>query len=333
VFIICSEGLEDVSSSQRELEQKSLYQNKIFVKINVVFYKMKKIFPFILAFAILNVVSSCVKNNDAPVWIRINEFTLLANSELSGKEGALSHNFNNATILVDGKLVGVFELPVTLPLLVGEGTHEILVTPTIERNGINATKEAYPFVSGYTISTNLSKTDTLVLNPTTSYTSNCIFWKEDFEDASIKIASIPLNSVVLDNQPGILKFGNYYGRISLNTSSPDWQGSTIGGDKGDFVAGLPKNGAEIYLEIDYMNTNGLSTDLLAFTQGVLVTNPDIRLNAQTENIKWKKIYIELKELVSYSSNADSFEIGLKATLESGMSSSYVYIDNIKIIHR
>ncbi len=312
--------------------KQSLTKIKYLLKLTL-YVKMKNFTLIFLAFIFTNIVSSCVKNNDAPVWIRIKEFTLVANSELSGKEGALSHNFNNATILVDGKLVGVFELPITLPLLVGEGSHEILVTPTIERNGINSTKEAYPFVTGYTITTNLSKTDTIVLNPITSYTSNCIFWKEDFEDASIKIASIPINGVLLDNQPGILQFGNFYGRISLNTAAPDWQGATIGGDKGDFVAGLPKNGAEIYLEIDYMNTNGLSTDLLAFTQGILVTNPNIRLNAQAQNIKWKKIYIELKELVSYSASADSFEIGLKASLEVGLSSSYVYIDNIKIIHR
>ena len=67
-----------------------------------------KRFLFFISFSFI--LSSCIKNNPDPVWLEVHEWTLESNSELSTLEGELTHNFTEAWVFVDDKIVGVFEL-------------------------------------------------------------------------------------------------------------------------------------------------------------------------------------------------------------------------------
>jgi len=46
----------------------------------------------------------------------------------------------------------------------------------------------------------------------------------------------------------------------------------------------------------------------------------------------KKIYIELREVVSGSTNAEYFEISFDALLEEGISDAEINLDNIKVVY-
>ncbi|MNY43490.1 hypothetical protein D3C86_1784520 [compost metagenome] len=52
---------------------------------------------------------------------------------------------------------------------------------------------------------------------------------------------------------------------------------------------------------------------------------------QTSDYTWKKIYIDLKDIVSNTPNGISYKQYLKMQLDSDLSSSDVYIDNIKVV--
>jgi hypothetical protein len=97
---------------------------------------------------------------------------------------------------------------------------------------------------------------------------------------------------------------------------------------------LPQGSAEVYLEIEYKTTNNVLTGVLGITlPGTNKINPNIQLNAQSaSDVTWKKIYIDLKEIISSSTTADYFEQYLQAQIDPGKSSSDIYIDNYKIIH-
>jgi hypothetical protein len=97
---------------------------------------------------------------------------------------------------------------------------------------------------------------------------------------------------------------------------------------------LPKGSAEVYLEIEYKTTNNLLTGVLGITlPGTKKINPYIQLNAQSAtDATWKKIYLDLKEIVSSSTTADYFEQYLQAKIDDGKLESDIYIDNYKIIH-
>ena len=284
-----------------------------------------KILYLILFGVIILITSSCVKNNPDPSWIYIDTWTLQANQ--TNLEGELTHNLTDAYVLVDDKVIGYFELPAKIPLLL-DGTKKITLYPTIHNNGISSTKKTYPFLQPYIITKTLTKNETVNVTPTTKYFTNTKFWIENFEDAGIKIqtsANFPPLLTTASN-PEILKYGQRYGWIHLTKADSIWMGTTQ-------KITLPQYGAEVYLEIDYMNTNRLLTGVNSYGSTAFQANPNIQLNAQLDaSKKWKKIYIDLKEIISYSTNYNSFEQYLEAELDSGKDSSDIYIDNIKLVY-
>jgi len=289
---------------------------------------MKLFTYFLLPFLLF---TSCIKNNPDPAWIEISAWTLESNPNAQFPQGALTQNFTDAWIYIDEKVIGVFELPVKLPILV-EGNKKIQIFPTVRNNGISATKKIYPFCTSYTIYADLKKNETVSIQPKTQYYEQTEFWIEDFEDAAIKIETAGDSNaeLAIENNPEFLKYGNFYGHIALNTSNDSlWTGYTIG----QMV--LPKASAEVYLEIDYLNTNHLLTGVLAYntSAGTITNNPNIQLNAQDPaEMQWKKIYIDLKEIVSGSVSAAYFRMYFQALINTGAESGDIYIDNIKVVH-
>ena len=287
----------------------------------------------VAAFSILLVLTSCVKNNPDPSWIEVNEWTLEANPNLSGLEGELTANITEAWLYVDDEIIGVFEVPFKVPVL-KEGTSTIKIFPAIKNNGISATKKIYPFLKEYQITVDLTKNQITTINPVTHYKDGLSFFIEDFEDAAVKIISDPNSSTGIfpGNDPLILQSfnGNFYGRVDLNTTDTTWIAytnfETIGG--GD----IPR-GAEAYLEIDFYNTNNVITGLLAISPSSTKPNPNIQLNAQIPStVKWKKIYIDLRELVGNSDQQAYFEHTFQAELDEGDTEGFIIIDNIKLVH-
>lgn len=284
---------------------------------------------YLIAFTLsLFLFSSCVKNNPDPSWLEVNEWTLIENSNATpGIAGELTHNFNNAWVYVDGELLGVFEVPFKIPVL-KTGNVNIKLLPTILDNGISATKKVYPFTETYSVNVTLNKNQVTTINPVTKYFAATKFWKEDFGDPAIKIDEDLNNTahMVIDNSAPILKWGPC-GRISMNKSDSLFLAYT------NVPLALSK-GYDVYLEIDYYNTNSLTTGVVSILpDGSSTNNANIRLNAQAESdVKWKKIYISLKEIVSYSTNATTYKISLYSLFDSSLATSDIYIDNIKIVY-
>jgi hypothetical protein len=283
---------------------------------------MLKIFSaFFLLFLI-----SCSKKNPDPSWIKINEWNLISNK--TNKEGELSHHFSNAYIEIDDKTIGFFELPIQLPLL-ETGKHTIKIYPVVLNNGISASKTIYPFCIPYKLDIELTQNKTLNIQPQTSYYTDCTFWIEDFEDAGIKLKSDPGYEDLFgtDNNKKYLEFGNNYGRISVSKSNPIWQGKTTSNSS------LPQ-GKNIYLELDYLNTTNLLTGVYISNTSGISYNPNVTLNKQeNSNLKWKKVYIDLRQMVSYSMNGSIFEQYFNVTNSTDNDTNFVLIDNIKLIYR
>jgi len=270
-------------------------------------------------------LSGCIKNNPDPSWIEVSEWTLLGNPDLISVEGELSHNFSDAWVFVNDKVIGVFEVPFKIPVLMN-GTCNIKLYPTVRNNGISATKKIYPFVEKYEITAELVQNKTLKINPTTKYSSYTQFWIEDFEDAAIKLNTDPTSAdtMIVGNDPLIMKW-NRYGISTLNSTDTNWVAYT------SQELALPK-GEEVYLELDYYNTNAVVTGVLALSSPYK-NNINIQLNPQSpSSVTWKKIYIDLREIVSNSAGANSFLMSFQAGLDDGDSEGKIVFDNIKVVH-
>lgn len=268
--------------------------------------------------------SGCIENNPDPSWIEITEWTLEENIDSPHNQGVLTQDFSNAWVYVNNKLLGVFELPCKVPILVS-GSAEINIYPAILNNGISATKKVYPFVESHLTYGELVQNETLVIHPVTRYSSNTKFWIEDFEGATDSVDEGNPSPASLIKETDSNGF-NSYGRVLLNDSQNEWNAYT------NQALSFP-SGSEVYLEIDYYTTNELVTGLISIMADNTRDNHiNVSLNPQeNSNVVWKKIYIELSEIVGLS-GGQSFLQTFQATLDAGDSEGLILIDNIKVVH-
>ena len=270
--------------------------------------------------------SSCIKNNPDPSWLEVTKWSLVANPNSENQTGELTHNFSEAWVYIDDKIVGVFEVPFKIPIL-QSGNVNIKIYPAIKNNGIAATKKIYPFVEVFEVNANLVQNQTLTLNPITRYVSVTKFWIEDFEDPAVKIITDPNSQTALSqgSDPLILEYGNNYGEVNLNLTDSTWVAFT---EQLQYI----QIGKEVYLEIDYYNTNAMITGLIAISPSSVINNQNVQLNPQDPaSVKWKKIYIDLKEVVSNSSAQADFRISFQSLIDSGDSEGKIVLDNIKVV--
>jgi hypothetical protein len=273
-------------------------------------------------------VSGCVKNNPDPSWLTINQWTLNANPNLSGAEGELTQNFSEAWVYINDECVGVFELPVKIPIL-KTGSVNVKVYPGIKDNGISGTKRIYPFCNVFQQTIDLAANQTVSINPITSYVSSTNFIIEDFEGANVMLENDPNTSMAnyfISNQNLQPFNGNAYAKVNLNAMDSIWIAYTTFGS-------YHSKGKEVYLEIDYYTTNRIVTGLIAISPSGIRKNTNIQLNKSTpETVKWKKIYISLKELIGASDANAYFDHSFEAFKESGMANTEIRIDNVKVVY-
>lgn len=294
--------------------------------------RMKAFFPIAL---VLILFASCEKNNPDPVWIEINKWELEANPNLANEPSVLFHKITDAWVYVDGDLMGVFELPVKIPVL-KEGLMKIRILPAVKNNGISATKKIYPFLVAYEETVNLQKNELATISPVTHYKDGCKFWLEDFEDPTFDVASgtNSLTDMTKESDPSVIDptiNEGAFGRITLNTAQNTYTGSTTANAFGTLNMPLPK-GTDVYLEIDYHTTNNLVTGVLAISSNGITDNVNVQINAQKDGPFWNKIYIQVDEIVSMSTSAERFEFSFNAVLDEGDTQGEINIDNIKAVY-
>lgn len=279
--------------------------------------------------ALVLVLAACIKNNPNPSWIQVNPVVLVSNPNLSGAEGQLTQDFRDVWLYVDDQLIGCFQTPFKIPIL-KEGSVNVKIYPAVRNNGIAGSKMIYPLVNFYELNTVFTPNQTTVINPQTSYVDNVNFWIEDFEDASIKIQDDPNTSVAAlftTSENALPLNGFNYGKVLLNASVSVWVANTT---EQLYIA---KN-RPCFLEVDYYNTNSFVQGFLAVSSLGNVYQDNAGFNQQgPSSVKWKKMYIELTELIGNSSNGSNFIQTFKANLDTNRTESFVCIDNIKIIYK
>jgi hypothetical protein len=278
---------------------------------------------------LVGLLSACIKNNPNPSWIKVNPFVLVANPSLSGSEGQLSQDIRDVWLYIDDQMIGCFQTPFKIPIL-KDGNVNIKIYPAVRNNGIASDKKIYPFMNVYEINSKLVKDQTLTVNPVTNYVDNLNFWIEDFEDASIKIQDDPNTSMasLFVSSDNLTPFNGFnYGKVVLNETDSVWVANTTE------QLSIPKN-KPCFIEVDYYNTNTFVQGFLALSLNGNFYQDNAGFNEQTFNaVKWKKMYIELTELIGNSINGSNFVQTFKAKLDSLQTETFICIDNIKIVYK
>ena len=288
---------------------------------------------------IVSLLSSCVKNNPDPSWITVNGWQLIENpNNLIVNTGVLTHNISEAWVYVDNDLMGVFELPVTIPVLTA-GNSVIQIYPAIRNNGIASTKKVYPFLEPYTVSKNLIQNEEVAISPVTQYYSSVKFNVEDFENGGTSVVQEGLTSSALisySSDPAIYDLeinGGEFLQINLDETNSEWIASTIFNGGGSVLNMPLPIGKEVYLEIDYHTTNKFTSGLLGIGSNGLQDNANVTITAdEPGSAVWKKIYIDLREIVSGMQGKDYYEFSFQAILDENESSGQINIDNLKAVY-
>lgn len=269
---------------------------------------------------------NCTKEQPKVSWLVIEKWDLLPNSQADNDQGELTHNFNQVFLNMDGKAMGAFELPCKVPII-GEGEHDFVLIPGVVKNGINDTKARYPFVENYVTTATLKLEDTIYMQPTTKYFATVKFLIEDFESPGMNFENEGSTPAELyrDDDPDILKWGNFFGRVDLNDEDSLFVGYTTFGES------LPIN-ADVYLELDYMNSNSVLTSVLSFGNETFFDDIHVQINPQ-DNPEWKKIYIDLREIITFRSSSPINEQSFTAVLDEEGTQKFIYFDNLKVVYR
>ena len=293
--------------------------------ITLVRYFMRNIF-LLLTLSTYLFLSGCIKNNPDPSWLEIKEFKMEANPQLTGAEGDLSgHGLSNAWVYVDDKLIGVFELPCKVPVLI-TGQVRVSLYPGILKNGSSVTKHIYPFTESYETIVELVQNETVTIEPITRYKTGTTFWVEDFEGSSVKLADgTDTQTSLLIESDGL----NRYGRVLLNSGASLWSAYTKKSedDEGFYFP----VGSEVYVEFQCKNTSLIETQFI-YGKSDGSVNQQTQVGVPPSGDKWKKLYVELTEVVR-GSGGFVFWFGFSSKLTDGNTEDLVLIDNIKIIYR
>lgn len=274
------------------------------------------------------ILSSCQEDITAS-WLKIDKIDLITNATT---EGINSHDITDAWVYMDNQPMGVFELPCEIPIL-DEGEHDFVIFAGIKSNGINSTRIRYPFYKPSEFTLSLIKGETVTYTPNVSYKSDLAFVaREDFEDTGIILGprdqydTTNIEIISKNNYPDVVEYGDNCGKMTLTSLDSIIQVFT------DLQTDIPQG--QIFMELDYMNTNTFAFGLITTTLSTVTTNsPFIQINSQdSDDLKWKKIYLDLTEYLNYLSNPLYFEYFIVGSLDSENSNAVVYLDNIKIVH-
>ncbi len=269
----------------------------------------------------------CIKEQQKVSWLKIEKWDLVANPLAQNDQGELTHNFNQVFLNMNGKVLGAFELPAKVPIL-AEGKQNFVLLPGIANNGISSTKKRYPFVEPYSVEFELVLEDTVTMYPVTRYYDNIQFLIEDFENPAPKLIADEnsVAQIVRGSDSEYLEWGNFFGRIDLNDQDSIFFGYT------NFGYNLPKQNREVYMELDFMNTNTIATSVISFSATSFYDDIHMQLMPREEE-EWRHIYLDLREIVSFRNQATVNEQGFMAILDEKGTEKFVFLDNIKIVYR
>jgi len=265
---------------------------------------------------------SCNKEEIIPSYIHIDKINLTTNSSV---EGSNAHKVLDAWIYVDNNLVGAFEMPCTIPVIYS-GEHKIKVMPGIKNNGSATERIVYPFYSTYEQTVTLTPTQITTLAPTVTYSSNVHFtWIEDFEGSSPSINDTVNSDTVMKIVSAPEAFEGNSGGVFLTGTKNNYNG--VSSNK--YI--LPQGGTPVFLELNF-NCN------TQFNVGIIGYDANNIISIQQELISlypttgWNKVYIELTPVVSGSSSSAKFGIYFSMQKDANQTTSYFYLDNIKIVN-
>lgn len=288
-------------------------------------------------------LSSCDIINpreEEPSWIRIDSFSLRPNPENAGSEGSLSHDIVDAWVFVDDEMIGIFELPVTIPIL-EEGKHKLTVGPGIKVSTVSTLRDNYLFYEALTDEDfELKRGEITAVNPVVRYRSKGENYEylvvEDFNDPNkvIQFDTVSGSNAGMEitTDPALVFEGAGSGVINIGADD------SVVVVKTRETFELPNLNKIVYMELNYYTdfevTLGVYVNNNVY-QDEIVDYLTLRPTTDSEK-KWKKAYVALTSVISNAANPVDYYFYFNVNFgDDGVAGKdgKVMIDNVKLLYQ
>ncbi|MAN04931.1 MAG: hypothetical protein CMI35_17770 [Owenweeksia sp.] len=287
-----------------------------------------------LAASLLLIVSCSRESFEATTPAYLHIPSIQVDSTFYPTQGSAHSAITTAWIYANGKAVGVFELPATVPVP-NSGPTLVEVYPGITMNGIGATRAIYTPYQVLRETLDLTELDTLELDsPYTRYASSAtILQVETFDENGLNLTATNRSdtSVIKTNDPG---------EIFVNPEQAENNGRAgkivLEGERNFFelesseAYSLPTYGISVYLEMTYKTEVPMVVGVVANYPGGITQRASTLV--LLPNDEWKKIYVNLvTELTAYS-DAIGFQILIAGQETDSEAPHKILLDNLKIVY-
>lgn len=259
-----------------------------------------------------------------PAFIYIDQFSF----STEPGEGTESQKFTEIWAYANDQVVGVYDLPATIPIL-HEGNTNLSFFAGIKNFGLSDSRIIYPFVQGYRLNKNLKPLAFDTIRPTFSYFDGLNITQKDWDINTPSMLALSSNQgelLIEDDETKVFE-GNRCGYFRMPS------GSTNLSFKDDDNLDL-ESGVITFLELNYSCNNKFSVGLIAREGTSDRRNLIAIINPTTSGSSapvWNKIYLDLGLIVRDNPNASHFEVYFESVPDSPGNAIDLYLDNLKLI--
>jgi len=256
------------------------------------------------------------------MYVRINKVNCTTNYNVQGTD---SQKITCLSIYNGGTNIGTYSIPAHIAWL-NTGTSLWQVYGGINENGINATKNFYPFWLPDTMYINYKQADSFTYTPRMRYRSDINFWLlNDFETGNSfgRYNGDTVMTVTNKKTAGEVFQGSYSGKIQFGSGSSYYTAQSP-------AKAFPLQGQAIFVEMNYKCDIPFQVGIMYVDNSTGDTTLDypVTINPKTT---WNKIYVNISVDVQ-SAQATWYKVIINATKPTGNTSGYVLLDDIKVLN-
>lgn len=258
---------------------------------------------------------------EIPAYLEITNLSVQQDSNL------VSDEIKDAWVYIDDQLLGVFELPTTIPIQQTNKRVRLTIAGGIFKNALSNQRAIYPFYQSYQVDTVFIPEAEYTINPTVDYRNNTEFdepWSgEDFE-SGINFEHSPRSDTtfIRETDPQEVFSGTASGAAYLESGMTFFEASTPLFNRTE----IPRGTSPVYMELDYRCSHDIVISVYVNGRSQQFSVVNLRARAS-----WNKAYIELAPVFSTLFDAVNYSIAIgyqKPAEEEG----YLIVDNIKLLH-
>ena len=294
---------------------------------NTVIKRMLKYVSLIVIFGCIGLSCNTINPVEpTPTYIHIDSFAFKDNPHVIPPKLSLSHQINSVFAYYNNNPIGIFDLPVTIPVI-ATGAGKLSLFPSIPIDGLNNFLSAYPFYAPDTFSFVAQPGTVIHRIPVTEYfDSTKHFLDYSFETASgiyfnLLNGSVPISTTT--NSAEVFE-GTGSGKIYLSLPS-DTLSECISASNFNVPTGV-----DAYIELNYKNTVPFYVGLKSGLNGT-TTYTQQYLSGIYPSDHWQKFYLAIKDFVGQYPG-DYYTLYIKTYLPSGTSNGTVLLDNVQLVY-